>query len=284
VAHVAFQMIVFNGDYFLEAVLEAVRPYGPILATEGPVRYWQQRGFTTSTDRTNEILEAYNVPTWHGVFEEKDDMMRAVEDLLPSETTHIWMVDSDEIWKPAAIERTLKVLDQYDSVSFKPYTFYGGFDRYLTGFEERAEWIRIQRWHPGAHWKSHRPPTVLHADGKPMRQHRHLESAERFFHYSYLFPSQVQSKVAYYESWGAGVIPNYFERVYLRWVNSPPMQRERVEREFQGVHEWLPERRGDCFTKAFEGRHPSPIFKRMPEYVVRMYHELREQSPRVEAA
>ena len=51
-------MIVFEGDYVLQECLEQVYPYAEqILIAEGPVEYWQRRGRTTSTDRTNEILE-----------------------------------------------------------------------------------------------------------------------------------------------------------------------------------------------------------------------------------
>ena len=41
------------------------------------------------------------------------------------------------------IETVISLLEkeQYTSVGFKSLSFYGGFDRYLTGFEERAEFI-----------------------------------------------------------------------------------------------------------------------------------------------
>ena len=116
---------------------------------------------------------------------------------------------------------------------------------------------------------------MLARDGMPYHTKRHVAFlAEKFFHYSYVLPFQVLDKTAYYASWGAGVIPNYFERVYWRWVNGDLRQKAHVEREFNGVHEWLPERRGDCFTTAFEGHHPEPIVVRMKELQTRFDAEL----------
>lgn len=278
-SNVTFQIIVFNGDYVLEQVLAPLLEVGNVVVVEGPVKYFQDKGFRTSTDNTNDILEQY-LPArniLHGQWKEKDEMMSAGEKMIPDDTTHVWMVDSDEVWERAALRRVMMQLDAYDSVSFLPWTFYGGFNRILTGFELRHKWYRIQRWYPGAHWATHRPPTVLHpSDQRPMREHAHWDSSEYFFHYSYVFPRQVESKVAYYESWGAGVIPHYFERVYLRWIRASKRERESIESEFQGVHEWLPERRGGCFTRRFHNLHPHPIFERMPYLEHRFDKELKE--------
>ena len=270
-------MICFNADAFLEPVLESILPFGKVIVTEGPVGYWQSKGFTTSTDKTNEILQKY-IPVenrLHGTWAEKNDMMQAAESLIPKDTTHVWMVDADEIYTAETIQLIAHSLDDYDSVSFIPYTCYGGFERYLTGFEQEFEWIRIQRWRPDAHWYTHRPPTVLDERGRPYRSRRHLVSREHFFHYSYVLPKQVQSKIEYYTSWGAGVIPHYFERVYLKWMHARTgHERQQIEREFHGVHEWLPQRRTDCFTAQYMGRHPHVIRERISKYTTRMQIEL----------
>lgn len=275
-AKVTFQMLVFQQDYVLEQALAALRPYGRVIVTEGPVEYWWRQGDLISTDRTLSILRR-SVPkdcVVRGQWAEKDAMMRAAQHLIPPDTTHVWMVDADEVWEPRAIERVLAQLDHWDSVGFKPHTFFGGFERVLTGFEMQAEWIRIQRWHPGAEWHSHRPPTVLAPDGVPYRRKHHWESAERFCHYSYVFPEQVRRKVAYYESWGAGVIEHWFQRVYLPWVMGDDGAKRRVEREFHGVHEWLPARRGDCYTEPFRGQHPASVLAVLPELRARLAREL----------
>ena len=54
---ITFGMIVLNGDQVLKETLASVYPYAhQILIAEGPVSYWQEQGYTTSTDGTNEIL------------------------------------------------------------------------------------------------------------------------------------------------------------------------------------------------------------------------------------
>lgn len=278
-ADVIFQMCVFNGDYVLEPVLQTLRPFGRVLVCEGPVGYWQERGFKTSTDATNEILHAM-LPASdivHGQFAEKDEMMRSVEHLIPPGTSHVWMVDSDEVYPAPLVEQILRDVDELDSVEFKPHTFFGGFERVLTGFELRAKWQRIQRWHKGATWHSHRPPTVLAPDGQPYHTKRHVVfEQDKFFHYSYVFPSQVKNKVDYYASWGAGVIPNYFERVYRPWVLGSAKTQADIENEFDGVHEWLPARRGDARTRAFDGSHPRKMEYALPHLKRRLAHEIAE--------
>ena len=172
---ICFLMIVFNGDAVLREALEPLLSLGPVVVAEGPVAYYGKQGWATSTDCTNEILREM-LPAdrvVHGRWFEKDDQMNATKSLIPEDTTHVWMVDSDEVWKPRDLEAVLGELDSWDSVSFKPITFFGGFDRVLTGFEQRFVWYRVQRWYPGAQWLAHRPPTVLSPEGRPWRDYRH---------------------------------------------------------------------------------------------------------------
>lgn len=260
---ICFQMLVFQSNYVLSECLKSILPYGRVVVCEGPVAYWQQRGYTTSTDGTNEVLHRLlsDENIVHGRWVEKDEMMNAVLHLIPGDTTHVWMVDSDEVWSSPCIEKIMPILDNYDSVSFRPYSFYGGFDRYMCGFEEDYEWHRIQRWYPGAKWGTHRPPTVNAPDGKPWREHRHLNHMAtdkmevRFYHYSYVFPKQMKDKAEYYASMG-GRIPDYFNRVYLPWVLG---DRQKIEDEFDGVHDYLPEVRGPCRTVTYYFDHPKEI-------------------------
>lgn len=281
-AKVAFQIIAFESDEVLEPCLKSIAPYGPIVATEGPVAYWHKQGYMTSGDRTNDLLRKYcggNVA--HGQWKEKDEMMQVGARMIPQDTTHVWMVDCDEIWKAEDVEKVISMLDDYDSMAFKPYSFFGGFERYMTGFEEDFSWQRIQRWYPGATWVTHRPPTVLAEDGAKWSSHRHLSNDAsaamgiHFFHYSYTFPRATRRKTEYYEYREKGrVIPDYFRQVYLPWVLSMPSQREALEKKWQGVHNWLPKNRGDCYTRKFEGEHPQVIKDAMPKLFKRFVTEL----------
>jgi len=73
-----------------------------------------------------------------------------------------------------------------------------------------------------------------------------------------------------------GVIPNYFQEVWLQWVLGDEGERRRIELKYDGVHEWLPARRGACFPSPFEGKHPPAIAERLPELRQRFNEELTE--------
>ena len=124
---IAFGMIVFNGDYVLQECLESVYPYATqILIAEGPVRYWQDQGYTTSTDKTNEILANFPDPEnkitiVHGQFEGKDEECRAYMPHMRDDIDYIWNLDSDEIYKPEDIEKIIQILkkENYTSVELE---------------------------------------------------------------------------------------------------------------------------------------------------------------------
>jgi len=271
---VSFVLIAFNSDYVLEPCLRSVLPFGNVYAAEGPVQFWRNKGFTKSTDRTTEILDAYNIPTIHGMWQEKDDESNAALSLVPSDADFVFCLDADEIWKPEDLENIFKILKRgrTDSMSFKAVSFYGGFDRIMTGFEANFEVFRVQRFYPGARFSMHRPPTINAPDGKPWRYHVNMQCG-LFYHYSYVFPSQMEMKAKYYAAMG-GNIPDYHNRVYTPWVLGDDAEKARIEDEFDGVHNWLPERRGPCRTMEWLGIHPPEIMRVLPELRQRFEFEL----------
>lgn len=284
---VCFQMIVYESSYVLAQCLESVLPFGPVIAAEGPVGYWRDHGPATSVDGTNEILAHYRIPTIHGQWSEKDAMVNAGLERVPDDTEFIWVLDSDELWRPDDIQKILWLLSggHIDSMAFRAWSFYGGFSRIMGGFEENFEVHRIQRWHPGALWATHRPPTIMAPDGRPWREHRHMNAwltdrdNLRFWHYSYVFPYQMHRKARYYHDYNpAGTIPDYFERVYLPWVlaemRGDRLARQEIEDRFDGVHDWLPARRGPCRTREFY-EHPPAIAAVLPGLQEILTGELR---------
>jgi hypothetical protein len=213
--NIAFGMIVFEGDYVLKECLESVYPYAKqILIAEGPVKYWQDRGRTTSTDNTNKILDSFPDPEnkikiVHGQFAEKDDQCKAYLKFIDDDIDYIWNLDSDEVYKPSDIEKIIKILEEekYTSVGVKSCSFYGGFDRFIGGFEEKTDnFLRIFKFYKGATWLTHRPPTILPSVETVELPKKHLDSDTLYekygiqmYHYSYVFPSQVYNKIQYYK-------------------------------------------------------------------------------------
>lgn len=282
-AKVCFHIIVYNDDYVLANAIEAVRPFGPIVAAEGPVGYYREAGNQPPADETRAILAAYNIPTVHGAWDEKDEMARAVAELTPPDTEFVWVIDADEVWKFDDIAFIVAELGRgrVDSVGFHFQSFYAGFDRTIGGFEYDYEVHRIQRWYNGATWATHRPPTVLAPDGRPWREHNHLSADDTArlgiwgYHYSYVWPTQMRKKAAYYYARDPrGCITDYYNRVYLPWLRGDARQRHDIEQQYRGVHNWLPERRGPTFTREFGGRHPSSIELTLPQLRRRILDEL----------
>tara|TARA_B100001094_G_scaffold72494_1_gene68773 strand:+ start:15657 stop:16538 length:882 start_codon:yes stop_codon:yes gene_type:complete len=271
---IAFGMIVFEGDYVLQECLEQVYPYAEqILIAEGPVEYWQRQGRTTSTDRTNEILDNFPDPDnkisiVHGQYSEKDEQCKAYMKHIKDDIDYIWNLDSDELYTTDDIETTIEFLSEYKptSVGVTSCSFYGGIDHHLTGFElARDNFLRIFKYEPGSTWLTHRPPTIKY----PIEiTAKHVDS-ETFYemtgvamrHYSYVFPTQVAKKVGYYKDSVSkeNCIDNYFEKVYLPWVMGDHLAKIEIENEFNGVHEFKPNIRGECRTARFKADHPKSI-------------------------
>lgn len=278
VVNISFGMIILNGNYVLREVLESVYDFAhQILIAEGPVQYWVGQGVHTSTDGTNQILDNFPDPdnkikVWHGQYGEKTEQANAYMGALADDADYVWNLDCDEVFKPDDLERVFSLLgeNKYTSAGFKSRSFYGGFDKTMSGFEWDAEFIRVRKVYPGSFWSTHRPPTIVHNSWSLLPE-KHLSSDELFslgvqmYHYSYVFPEQVRQKLSYYKAAVSkeNCIDNYFEEVYLPWVLG---HREEVEEKFDGVHEFKPNVRGSCRTIQFkQSDHPQIIRQNMGE-------------------
>jgi len=273
---IAFGMIVFEGDYVLKQCLEQVYPFAEqILISEGPVEYWQQRGKLSSEDNTNNILNSFPDPDnkiiiVHGQFKEKDDQCKAYMPYLKEDIDYIWNLDSDEIYKTEDIKKIIEFLkvEKPTSVGIQSCSFYGGFDNYLTGFElNRDNFLRIFRILPGSTWATHRPPTIMYPKGANIIN-KHVPSdwiyknlGVQMYHYSYVFPRQVETKISYYKAKISrdNCIDDYYDEVYLPWVTGNDDVKKQIENKYMGVHEFKPNVRGECYTTKFTLTHPESI-------------------------
>ena len=288
---IAFGMIVFEGDYVLQEVLESVYPYAhQILIAEGPVKFWQDKGRTTSLDLTNEILHNFPDPDnkitiVHGQFSGKDEQCKAYMPHLLPDVDYIWNLDSDEVFKGEDIKTLIGILEEnnYTSVGVRSCSFYGGFDHYIGGFElQKDNFLRIFKVYPGATWLTHRPPTILAPPNAEVLPTKHLDSdtlwnqyGVQMYHYSYVFPLQVKNKMEYYKAKVSkeNCHPNYYNEIYFPWVTRPE-DRVLIEKTWDGVHEFRPSVRSSSFTSKFTGTHPEAIIRNLSKLQKRLNKEL----------
>jgi len=296
---IAFGMIVFEGDFVLKECLEQVYPVASqILIAEGPVKYWQEKGRTTSTDRTNEIIDNFPDPEnkikiVHGKFSEKDEQCNAYIKFLRDDIDYLWNLDSDEVYKTEDLKKIIELLEKEEpsSVSVRSCTFYGGLNDYLTGFElNKDNFKRIFRITKGSTWLTHRPPTINYPSSLNVKI-KHIDgdmlfnaTGAQMYHYSYVFPDQVKRKIQYYLT-GAQIkdaltevnaMDNYFQNVYMPWITGTPAQKQSVEDTYNGVHEFKPHTRGPCRTAKFQGQHPESIINNIDNLEAKIKEQLKK--------
>jgi hypothetical protein len=290
---VDFGMIVFNGEYVLQENLETIYPYAnKILIAEGPVQHYVRLGYTQSTDNTIDIIKNFPDPDGkfvllHGPWKEKDDMCKEYGRYMKGD--YIFHVDSDELYKNEDLDKIFDYLENHPecySMSFTLRSFYGGFDRYISGFEENFEVHRIKRIIPGvSNWATHRPPTMIWPPtGKKCVEMGHLSHRETekmgiyIYHYSHTFPEQVKAKMNYYyQRDPCGIIGDYWNKLFVPWMNAETeAEKLLIEKPTLGVQEWLPHRRGPAYTKAFNGSHPEAIEKNKDKLIQRIDNECKK--------
>jgi hypothetical protein len=289
-------MIVLNGDHVLKESLKSIYDHvDEIVIAEGPVQYWQDRGLTTSTDLTNNILDEFPDPdkklrVIHSQYTEKDQQFSAALSLMTKTPEYLLQVDADEVWTQESISnlKTLLEKEKPISVGIHSNTFVGGFDRVISGFEEKTDnFLRVFRWESGCRFVTHRPPTIQYANGERTRGQTHIDSDEArdmyqisMCHYSYVWPSQVKAKIEYYRTKvsGASCIPDFYENYWLPWVNAESLESKwNIEKNILGMHEFKPDIRGPAFTKDFNGKHPDSIQKSMSILNDRIKRELKNE-------
>lgn len=275
-ANVTFVMIVCNGDDFLKECLECVYPYAhSICIAEGATRKWMKAlGWSNprSQDNTLDIINKFpdskckiKLANSVSAYSDKDNQINRAMRLVPRDTDYIWELDADELYRDRDLKHMMGILakKRVTYVEMNMYNFFKNIDTIAYG-TKKGIWgydtpvPRIFRYHPGAMFSKHRPPTLLNENGINVKKIKPMLSYNpnniKAYHYSYVTNKQVESKIKYYERvFKKPYVDEWYKKVWLRWDDN----RDAVESRFS-VH---PSSLG-YKTKSFHGRHPKPIMKK----------------------
>ena len=218
---VSFGIIVLNGEPFIRYTLRALYPFAhEIIVVEGAVPGAKSIATADghSLDKTLATLQDFQaredpegklqVISRDGFWSEKDEMSQAYAARASGD--YLWQVDADEFYQPADMQAVCDLLREQPDItalSFNTLTFWGAPQYRVDSWYKRrgaVEFHRLFNWGRGYQYASHRPPTVLDARGRDLRQIRWLRGDDLagrgifLYHYSLLLPKQVREKSAYY--------------------------------------------------------------------------------------
>lgn len=275
---ISFGIIALNAQPFLEYNLRALYPFAhQIIVVEGAVRaaasLATEDGHSTDgtlemlkrfqserdPDQKLEVVSAKGEGYADGFWPEKDEMSQAYAKRATGDW--LWQVDSDEFYLEADMRAVTQMLDdqpQISGISFPFFEFWGGFEYLVSGkwyLQEFTEVPRLFRWGPGYQYRSHRPPSVVDQNGRPLEASKWLSGAAMrrlgifMYHYSYTLPKQAEQKVGYYSNvtWTEAYRQNqrWYEDAFQR-LKHPLFLNERG----WPILQWL---------ERFRGEHPQVI-------------------------
>lgn len=224
---ITFGIIVLNGEPFTRYNLAALYPFAhQIIVVEGAAP--AASAFATpqghSLDQTLETIQRFQKEEdpdgkvllvtaedeghADGFWMEKDEMSQAYAKRATGD--YLWQVDMDEFYRADEMRRIIEALQnqpEIQAVTFQVRTFWGGLQARTDGIFLRRgaqNFHRLFAWRPGYRYVTHRPPTVVDAQGRDLRTTQALSGADTarmgifLYHYSFVFPFQVRFKRSYY--------------------------------------------------------------------------------------
>lgn len=228
----AFCTIVCNNSELIAQWINHYSRFGDCYVVEGATSDWKRAlkwSGHNSTDGTVEIIQSSGVPhtiakrPWKDKTEQCNEFMKHIA----PDTDYLFYVDSDEFYLPSSIEAmrlTLKasLSKPITFASVQMYHWWKHPEYYCTGGDGWAYDTpipRIWKWHKGAIFSSHRPPTIYHGFNDlskvnplgPDSPGYGLVKDMRCRHYSYCFRQQVLDKLKYYSV--------VFNRDYMEWFH-----------------------------------------------------------------
>jgi hypothetical protein len=278
---VTFGIIVLNGEPFTRYCLRSLYPFAhQIIVVEGG--HEDTRAVATedghSIDGTLEALQRFKVEedllgkveivTRNGFWQKTDELgrHRTFQSRAYAERAtgdYLWQVDIDEFYRPQDMQRVLDMLRERPSVtavSFRTRTFWGRPEYVADGWALRRgarDYHRLFKWGPGYRYITHEPPTVADDKGRDLRSLDWVRAEEMvrrgvfMYHYSLLFPWQVEQKVRIYED----EKPDWFGDV-TRWADESYFT---LGRPFR-VHNIY---QSPSWLERFSGSHPPQVAEMM---------------------
>ncbi|HEY5371335.1 MAG TPA: glycosyltransferase family 2 protein [Hanamia sp.] len=225
---ITFGIIVLNGEPFIRYCLRSIYPFAyEIIVVEGG--HEDAKSVCThdghSVDTTLQTLFKFKeeedkenkltIITKNGFWTKEDELgkhrteqSRAYAEKATGD--YLWQIDIDEFYRKEDMVRIVEMLHNDPSitaVSFKQKSFWGGIDYLSESYyllRNKGGWHRIFKWNTGYKYITHEPPTVSDEKGIDLHQ-KHWISGEKMrrkkifmYHYSLLFPWQVEQKVKVY--------------------------------------------------------------------------------------
>jgi len=280
---VTFGIIVLNGDPFTRYCLRSLYPFAhEIIVVEGG--HEDTRAVATpdghSVDGTLEVLRRFceeedpqhkvTVITKDGFWQKKDELghckthqSRAYAERATGD--YLWQVDIDEFYTADDMRRVLEMLacdPDISTVSFHQIAFWGSPDIEVQGWALQRgmdEYHRLFKWGPGYRYVTHQDPTVADEKGRDLRSLKWIRPSDtarlgvHLYHYSLLFPWQVDQKTQIYKEQHPDVCGGIVD-----WAKSSYFKLGHPYR----VHNLY---YAPSWLKRYRGEHPSEVIRMMSD-------------------
>ena len=278
---ITFGIIVLNGEPFTRYCLRSLYPFAhQIIVVEGG--HEDTRAVATpdghSIDGTLETLRRFKaeedplnkveIVTRDGFWPKSDELgrhrthqSRAYAERATGD--YLWQVDIDEFYRPQDMQAVLFMLRErpdVSAVSFRIHCFWGS-PRYVVDCWDLRRGVRdynrLFKWGPGYQYVTHEPPTVVDERGRDLKTLNWVRADEMarrgvfLFHYSFLFPWQVEQKTRLYQD----EKPDHYADI-VEWANRSYFG---LERPYH-VHDlyWVP-----SWLERYSGEHPPQVIEMM---------------------
>lgn len=226
---ITFGIIVLNGEPYVRYCLKSLYPFAhEIIVVEGGHKDTKSvctpnghsidgtlgalNKFKAEEDPENKVT----IVTKDGFWPKKDEFgndrtpqSRAYAERATGD--YLWQIDIDEFYREEDMISIIKMLKndpEITAVTFPTHTFWGDINYTADSWALRRGarfYNRLFKWGPGYRYQTHEPPTVVDENGINLRDKKWISGKEMLkknvfmYHYSLLFPWQVEQKVKVYK-------------------------------------------------------------------------------------